>query len=72
MNPHESRLDSAVSELRLLTADLPGAEAAIVGLIKASALYAAHSAKDILAEEIATLKSIISLQEPIMNAWKKL
>lgn len=72
MNPHETRLDSALSDLRKLTADIPGAEPAITRLVLATSRYAAQASKEILAEEIASLKSIIGLQKSILETWKRM
>ena len=72
MNPYDRKLDDAITTLKELTADIPGIDSAITRLIRISALYGACEAKQELTKEIHDLKSIIGLQESVLNAWKQL
>lgn len=72
MNPYDTHLDAAITSLKELTADIPGIDSVIIGLVKTAALYGACEARQELTKEIHDLKSIIGLQESILNAWKQL
>lgn len=72
MNPYDRKLDESITALKELTADIPGIDSAITRLVRISALYGACEAKQELTKEIHDLKSIIGLQESILQAWKSI
>lgn len=72
MNPYDRKLDESITNLKELTADIPGIDSVIIGLVKTAALYGVCAAKQELTKEIHDLKSIIGLQESILQAWKQL